>query len=151
MKIILLFLQLLLPYFLFSQSIDIRMKSRQFTLNEKINFVVINKDSIDRFLNIQLERRDFESKKWVSYSSDIFADPSSPLELTLKVSKNEFIERSFINRESNWIDSPKFSKKKNELLRNKYKTGLFRLRVLSGYGEQYKKYIDFSNSFKIHS
>ena len=61
---------LLFPYFSFSQTLEISLSKEKFIVKEDIAFIVKNNDSINRFLNIQLEKYDFNksSKNLVSIS-----------------------------------------------------------------------------------
>ena len=145
-KIILL---LLFPFFSFSQTLEISLNKEKFIVKEDITFVVKNNDSINRFLNIQLEKYDFNKKEWETYSKDVFSKPFKPLELTLIVDKKKSIDLKFKINEPEFLDSPKFSKKKNNLIRENEKKGKFRIKIFNGINENNKSEYVYSKYFIV--
>ncbi len=149
MKIILSILLLSIPFFGISQTIDVLMSKHEFHTNEKINFLVLNNDTINKYLNIQLMKYNLKLKEWDTYSQDVFSQPSKPLELSLIISAKGFLKLGFANSGCDWLDSPMHSKRENKFYRDKSKIGLFRLKVFSGSEENNKIDTFFSHSFKI--
>lgn len=141
---------LLLPFFSFSQTLEISLNKEKFITKEDIVFVVKNNDSINRYLNIQLEKYDFNKKEWKLYSKDVFSKPfSMPLELTLIVDKKKSLDLKFKINEPELFDSPKFSKKKNNLIRENAKKGKFRIKIFNGINENNKSEYVYSKYFIV--
>lgn len=141
---------LLIPFFSFSQILEISLNKEKFIVKEDIAFVVKNNDSINRFLNIQLEKYDSNKKKWKSYSKDVFSKPfSMPLELTLIVDKKKSLDLKFKINEPELFDSPKFNKKKNNLIRENAKRGKFRIKIHNGTNENNKFEYLYSKHFIV--
>ncbi|EKT3967317.1 hypothetical protein LIS90_11605 [Flavobacterium psychrophilum] len=141
---------LLFPFFSFSQTLEISLNKEKFIAKEDVAFVVKNNDSINRFLNIQLEKYDFNKNKWKSYSKDVFSKPfSMPLELTLIVEKKKSLDLKFKINEPELFDSPKYNKKKNNLIRENAKKGKFRIKIFNGINENNKSEYIYSKCFIV--
>ncbi|MEN2402530.1 hypothetical protein GKZ90_0022255 [Flavobacterium sp. MC2016-06] len=146
MKILI--IAILIPFFCFSQLLEVKMKKSEFNVKEEIILNVKNNDAKDRFLNIQLEKYDFKRHIWKLYSKDVFSEPFTiPLELTLISEGNKSSDLMFKIKQPELFDSPKYSKKKNESIRENAKKGKFRIKVVNGYNEFEKNEISYSDSF----
>ena len=140
---------LLFPFFSFSQTLEISLSKEKFIAKEDVAFVVKNNDSINRYLNIQLEKYDFNKKEWETYSKDVFSKPFKPLELTLIVNNKKSIDLKFKITEPEFLDSPRFSKKKNNLIRENAKKGKFRIKIFNGIIENNKSEYVYSKYFIV--
>jgi len=148
MKILILII--LLPFFSFSQLLKVKLQKNEFSVKEDIILNVENTDTINRFLNIQLEKYDFKKQVWKLYSKDVFSKPFTiPLELTLISERNRSLDLMFKINQPELFDSPKYSKKKNESIRENAKKGKFRIRIMNGFNEFDKKETSYSDSFII--
>jgi len=148
MKILILII--LLPFFSFSQLLKVKLQKNEFSVKEDIILNVENTDTINRFLNIQLEKYDFKKQVWKLYSKDVFSKPFTiPLELTLISERNRSLDLMFKINQPELFDSPKYSKKKNESIRENAKKGKFRIRIMNGFNEFAKKETSYSDSFII--
>ena len=140
----------LAPLFCFSQLLEIRLEKKIFNVNDSIVLNVKSNDTVNRFLNIQLEKYDSKINTWKLYSKDVFTKPfTPPLELTLVIKSNDFLGLKFKINQPELFDSPKYSKKKNEFIRENAKKGTFRIKVLNGFNEWGKNELVYSDSFII--
>jgi hypothetical protein len=148
MKILILII--LISFFGFSQLLEVKLQKREYNAKDDIVLNIKNNDTINRFLNVQLEKYDLEKQSWKLYSKDVFSKPfTMPLELTLISEKGKVLDLMFKIDQPELMDSPKYSKKKNEYIREEAKKGKFRVKVVNGYDEFDKNEISYSDSFII--
>lgn len=145
-----LILIILIPFFSFSQLLEIKIQKTEFNVKDDIILIVKNNDTVNRFLNVQLEKYDLKNHVWKLYSKDVFSKPfSMPLELTLISEGHKSLDLMFKINQPELFDSPKYSKKKNESIRENAKKGKFRIKIMNGHNEFDKNEIAYSESFMI--
>lgn len=143
-----LILIILIPFFSFSQLLEVKVQKSEFNVTEDIILSVKNNDTINKFLNVQLEKYDFKNHVWKIYSKDVFSKPFTiPLELTLISERDKSLDLMFKINQPELFDFPKYSKKKNESIRENAKKGKFRIKIMNGQNEFEKNEICYSDSF----
>ncbi|WP_433831137.1 hypothetical protein [Flavobacterium anhuiense] len=140
-------LVILIPFFGFSQLLEVKVQKEQYNVSDDIVLNIKNNDTISRFLNIQLEKYDEKKGAWKLFSKDVFSKPFNPLELTLISEKGKNLDLNFKINQPELMDSPKYSNRKNESIKEEGKKGKFRIKVVYGYDEFDKNEISYSDSF----
>lgn len=143
-----LILIILIPFFSFSQLLEVKVQKSEFNIKDGIILNVKNNDTRNRFLNVQQEKYDFKNKVWKLYAKDVFSKPFTiPLELTLISERDKSLYLMFKINQPELFDFPKYSKKKNESIRENAKKGKFRIKIMNGQNEFEKNEICYSDSF----